>query len=278
MEYEQIRLTTEGAARIITLSRPDRLNAWTGRMRDELVDALGEADADDEVRAVVVTGAGRGFCAGQDLDAGGATFDQGAGGETVPDTGGTLALVIARLNKPVIAAVNGVAVGIGATMTLAMDVRLAAEGARFGFVFARRGIVPEACSSYLLPRVVGLSRAIEWTATGRIFSAQEALEARLVRSLHAPEELLPAALALVAEIAENTSAVAVAVARRMYWAGQGGLEPLEEAHRLESRMLQVMGASADAREGVSSFMEKRPARFPMRVSTDMPPVQAGRPG
>ena len=168
---------------------------------------------------------------------------------------------------------NGAAVGIGATMTLAMDIRLASTTARFGFVFARRGIVPEACSTFLLPRVVGLSRAMEWTATGRIFGAEEALAAGLVRSLHEPAELLRAALALVSEIAENTSAVSVALARRMYREGQGGLEPLERAHRLESRMLQVMGASADAREGVSSFMEKRPARFPMRVSKDLPQVR-----
>ena len=161
-----------------------------------------------------------------------------------------MTLAIARLRKPVIAAVNGAAVGIGVTMTLGMDIRLAAEGARFGFVFARRGIVPEAVSSFLLPRVVGLSRAVEWTATGRIFDAQEALVAGLVRSLHPADQLLPAALALVSEIAENTSPVAVAVARRMYWEGLGGIEPLERAHRLESRMLQLMGASEDARGGL----------------------------
>ena len=271
MDYQQIQVTSEGPARLITLSRPDRLNAFTDRMRDELLDAVEVADQDDDVRAVIFTGAGRAFCAGQDLEAGGATFDQGqeAGSTATPDTGGTLTLAIARMRKPVIAAVNGPAVGIGVTMTLGMDIRLAAEGARFGFVFARRGIVPEAVSSFLLPRVVGLSRAIEWTATGRIFHAQEALGAGLVRSLHPADQLLPAALALVSEIAEHTSPVAVAVARRMYWEGLGGMEPLERAHRLESRMLQAMGSSADAREGVASFIEKRPARFPMRISTDM---------
>ena len=267
MNYEQIRLTTEGAARIVTLSRPERLNAFTDRMRDELVDALEDADADDSIRAVIVTGAGRAFCAGADLDAA-ATFDHGSGPK--PDTGGTVTLTIARMRKPVIAAVNGAAVGVGVTMTLGMDIRLAAEEARFGFVFARRGIVPEAVSSFLLPRVVGFSRAMEWTATGRIFAAAEALGAGLVRSVHSRDQLLPVALALVAEIAENTSAVAVAVARQMYWAGMGGLKAMEEAHGLESRMLQVMGASADAREGVAAFMEKRAARFPMRVSADMP--------
>ena len=275
MTYEQIEVTTEGPARLITLSRPDRLNAFTDRMRDELVDAFESADADDGVRAVVVTGSGRAFCAGQDLDAGAATFDQGSEGTSAdirPDTGGTVTLRIARMRKPVIAAVNGAAVGIGVTMTLGMDIRLAADDARFGFVFARRGIVPEAVSTFLLPRVVGMSWAVEWTATGRVFGAEEALGAGLVRSLHPRDRLLPVALGLVTEIAENTSAVAVAVARRMYWEGLGGFELLERAHRLESRMLQVMGASADAREGVTAFIEKRPARFPMRVSADMPAV------
>jgi enoyl-CoA hydratase/carnithine racemase len=276
MTYEQIEVTTEGPARLITLSRPDRLNAFTDRMRDELVDAFESADADDGVRAVVVTGSGRAFCAGQDLDAGAATFDQGSEGTSAdirPDTGGTLSLRIARMRKPVIAAVNGAAVGIGVTMTLGMDIRLAADDARFGFVFARRGIVPEAVSTFLLPRVVGMSWAVEWTATGRVFGAEEALGAGLVRSLHPRDRLLPVALGLVTEMAESTSAVAVAVARQMYWEGLGGFQPLERAHRLESRMLQVMGASADAREGVTAFMDKRPARFPMRVSTDMPAVE-----
>ena len=276
MDYEQIEVTTEGPALVLTLSRPERLNAFTDRMRDELVDALEAADADDRVRAVVVTGAGRAFCAGQDLEAGAGTFDPGRGpDEPRPDTGGTVTLQIARMRKPVIAAVNGAAVGVGVTMTLGMDVRLAAEEARFGFVFARRGIVPEALSSFLLPRVVGLPRALEWTATGRVFPAHEALAAGLVRSLHPREQLLPVALALVAEIAESTSAVAVAVARRMFWEGLGGMRALEQAHRLESRMLQFMGSSPDAREGVVAFTEKRPARFPMRVSTDMPTVGDG---
>lgn len=274
MGHEQIAVTTEGAARVVTMSRPERLNAFTDRMRDELIDALEAADADDAVRAVIVTGAGRAFCAGQDLNAGAATFDQSEAGPdgARADTGGTVTLRIARMRKPVIAAVNGVAVGIGATMTLGMDIRLAAEEARFGFIFARRGIVPEACSSFLLPRVVGLSRAVEWTSTGRIFPAEEARTAGLVRSIHPRDQLLPVALELVAEMAENTSPVAVAVARQMYWAGVGGLEALEQAHRLESRMLHVMGASADAHEGVAAFMEKRAASFPMRVSTDVPLV------
>lgn len=275
MGYEQIRTRDEGAARVITLHRPDRLNAWTARMRDELVDALAAAEADDAVRAVVVTGEGRAFCAGADLGTGGSTFDRGSSAEVVPDTGGTFALAVARLAKPVIAAINGPAVGIGATMTLAMDIRLAAAGARFGFVFARRGIVPEACSTFLLPSLVGPSLAMEWVATGRIFDAQEALAGGLVRSVHAPDELLPAALSLVEEIASGTSPISVALARRMFRAGQGGMEPLLEAHRLESRLLQAMGASAEAREGVESFLEKRPARFPLRVSTDLAGIDGG---
>lgn len=277
MNYEQIEVTTQGPARLITLSRTERLNAFTDRMRDELIDAFRSADADDSVRAVIVTGSGRAFCAGQDLEAGATTFGQRpetTSADTSPDTGGTLTLAIARMRKPVIAAVNGAAVGIGVTMTLAMDIRLAADDARFGFVFARRGIVPEAVSTFLLPRVVGISQAIEWTATGRVFGAEEALSARLVRSLHPRDQLLSAALGLVTEMADNTSAVAVAVARRMYWEGLGGFQPLEQAHRLESRMLQVMGGSADAREGVTAFIEKRPARFPMRVSSDMPAMDS----
>ncbi|HWX52603.1 MAG TPA: enoyl-CoA hydratase-related protein, partial [Solirubrobacteraceae bacterium] len=218
--FEQI--ATELADRVltITLNRPERLNAWTGTMAAELIRAFDRADADDEVRAIVVTGAGRGFCAGADLAGGGETFDYRKRGETdaVPrDNGGEFTLRIFDSTKPVIAAINGPAVGVGATMTLPMDVRLAAEDARIGFVFARRGIVPEACSSWFLPRVVGISRAMEWVATGRVFSAQEALEGGLVRSLHPPGELLDAAHGLAREIAQNTAPVSVALARRMMW-------------------------------------------------------------
>ena len=273
MDFEHIRVTREGPAAVITLNRPDRLNAFTVRMRDELLTAYDGADEDDEVRAVIVTGAGRGFCAGMDLEAGGDTFGGGraaADGDVTPDEGGTLTLRVARMRKPVIAAINGAAVGVGITMTLAMDIRLAAAEARFGFVFARRGIPCEAVSSYLLPRVVGFSKAMEWISSGRVFGAEEARSAGLLRSVHPGDELLAVAHELTREIAENTSPVAVAVSRRLLIEGLGGLEPMERAHRLESRMLASMGASEDAREGVRAFLEKRPARFPMRPSRDMP--------
>jgi enoyl-CoA hydratase/carnithine racemase len=263
----------------VTLDRPERLNAFTGRMAAELIAAFDRADADDEVRAVVVTGAGRGFCAGADLAAGGATFDydkragerpDGPDADPDRDRGGLVALRIFASTKPVIGAINGPAVGVGATMTLPMDVRLASTSARFGFVFARRGIVPEAASSWFLPRVVGISRAMEWVATGRVFDAAEALDGGLVRSVHSAEDLLPAAYALAAEIVENAAPVSVALARQMMWRMLGADHPLE-AHRVDSRAVIERGRSADAAEGVGAFLEKRPARFPDRVSADMPP-------
>jgi enoyl-CoA hydratase/carnithine racemase len=262
----------------ITLDRPERLNAFTGRMAAELIAAFDRADADDNVRAVVVTGAGRGFCAGADLAAGGSTFDydrraaardDGPAADRDRDRGGLVALRIFESTKPVIGAINGPAVGVGATMTLPMDVRLASATARFGFVFARRGIVPEAASSWFLPRVVGISRAMEWVTTGRVFDADEALDGGLVRSVHAPDDLLPAARALAAEIVENTAPVSVALARQMMWRMLGADHPLE-AHRVDSRAIIERGRSADAAEGVGAFLEKRPARFPDRVSADMP--------
>ena len=277
MPYEQI--TTEKSERImtITLNRPDRLNAWTPTMCAELLQAFDEADADDEVGAVIVTGAGRGFCAGADLAGGGETFDwrgRAKEGEVPEDNGGTFTLRIFASKKPVIAAINGPAVGVGATMTLPMDVRLASEEARMGFVFARRGIVPEACSSWFLPRVVGISRAMEWVSTGRVFSAQEGLEAGLLRSLHRPDELLGAARELALEIVENTAPVSVALARRMMWSMLGAEHPML-AHRADSRGMFSRGQSADAVEGVTSFLEKRPARFPDRVSAGLPNVLEG---
>src|SRR5256714_4642786 len=220
MAFEQIHTELADGVLQITLNRPERLNAWTAVMARELMEAFDQSDADDEVRAVIVTGAGRGFCAGADLAAGGETFDyraRGADGETVVrDNGGQFTLRVFDSKKPVIAAINGPAVGVGATMTLPMDVRLAADDAKLGFVFARRGIVPEACSSWFLPRVVGISQAMEWVATGRVFSAEEALAGGLVRSVHAPLDPLGAARALAAEIAESAP-VSVAVARRLLW-------------------------------------------------------------
>ncbi len=279
MEYEQIRAEIEDRVLTITLNRPERLNAWTPTMMAELLDVFDRADADDDVRAVVVTGAGRGFCAGADLQAGGATFDwrerEAEGAAGVPrDGGGRFTLRVFDCTKPVIAAINGPAVGVGATMTLPMDIRLAAEEARIGFVFARRGIVPEACSSWFLPRVVGISRAMEWVATGRVFSAQEALEGGLVRSVHPAGELLDAAYALAREIASGSAPVSVALARRMLWRMLGAEHPML-AHRVDSRAMFMRGQSADAREGISAFLEKRPAQFPDRVSDGLPDVFTG---
>ena len=245
-------------------------------MGRELMQAFDLADADDEVRAVIVTGAGRGFCAGADLGSGGDTFDYRKREHEGPprDNGGEFTLRIFDCTKPVIAAINGPAVGVGATMTLPMDVRLASEDARMGFVFARRGIIPEACSSWFLPRVVGISRAMEWVATGRVFSAQEALEGGLVRSVHPGAELLDAARALAREIAENTAPVSVALARRLMWRMLGAEHPML-AHRADSRGMVARGQSADAVEGITAFLEKRPARFPDRVSEGLPDVMPG---
>jgi enoyl-CoA hydratase/carnithine racemase len=272
VEYEEISCELEDRVLTITLDRPERLNAFTYRMHEELIDAFDRADADDDVRVVVVTGRGRGFCAGADLGTGGDTFDNaGAVGPSGVhrDEGGLVTLRIFRCTKPVIAAVNGPAVGVGVTMTLPMDIRLASESARFGFVFPRRGLVPEAASSWFLPRVVGISKAAEWTYTGRVFPAAEALEAGLVRSVHPDDELLPAAYALAREIADNTSAVSVALTRQMLWRMLGESHPMA-AHRVDSRGINFMGASDDVREGVASFLEKRAPQFTMRPSQDMP--------
>jgi len=280
--YEHIRYDVAGAVATVTLDRPDRLNAFTVRMQRELCAAFDEIDADDRVRAVVVTGAGRGFCAGADLGGGAQTFDTdanagdggavGGGADEMAhrDEGGLLTLRIFECTKPVIAAVNGAAVGVGVTMTLPMDIRLASTDARFGFVFARRGIVPEACSSWFLPRLVGISQAAEWCYTGRVFGADEALAGGLVRSLHAPDELLPAAQELAEEIASNTSAVSIALTRAMLWRMLGQDHPMA-AHEVDSPGIAYLGKSADAREGVVSFLEKRPPRFTDTVTGDMPP-------
>jgi len=274
MEFEQIRYEVADGVLTITLDRPDRLNAFTPTMARELIAAFDAADADDDVRAVIVTGAGRGFCAGADLEAGGQTFDYRARGveDEVPrDGGGQVVLRIFSSTKFVIGAINGPAVGVGATMTLPMDVRLAADGAKIGFVFSRRGIVPEACSSWFLPRIVGISQAMEWAATGRVFLAEEALAGGLVRSLHPGDELLDAARALAREVADNAAPVSVALARRLMWTGLGLSHPME-AHRADSRAMLSRGQSEDVREGVTSFLEKRPPSFPDRVSDGLPDV------
>src|SRR5207248_6082698 len=278
MEFEQILYDVDDHVLTITLNRPDRLNAFTPTMGRELIEALDAADADDDVRAIVVTGAGRGFCAGADLEAGGRTCDwseRHAAREEVPrDGGGRISLRLFECVKPVIAAINGPAVGVGITMTLPMDVRLAAEGAKIGFVFARRGIVPEACSSWFLPRLVGISQAMEWAATGRVFLAEEALEAGLVRSVHSADEVLPAARELAREIADNTAPVSVALARRMMWRMLGASHPMN-AHCVDSRAMLARGQSADVVEGVTSFLEKRPPRFADKVSDGLPDVFPG---
>jgi enoyl-CoA hydratase/carnithine racemase len=259
----------------ITLNRPERMNAFTDVMMRELIDAFDQVDADDGVRAVIVTGSGdRAFCAGADLGGGGETFAKGGSdiqtSVGVPrDGGGMVSLRIFDCKKPVIGAINGAAVGVGVTMTLPMDVRLASDNARFGFVFARRGIVPEACSSWFLPRLVGISTAAEWCYTGRVFPAAEALERGLVRSVHAADDLLPAAYELAREIADNTAPVSVALTRQMLWRMLGADHPME-AHRVDSRGIQSRGASADAREGVESFLEKRPPVYPVKVSDGLP--------
>lgn len=272
--FETLRYAVDQNVATITLHRPEKLNAFTPQMADELIAAFDTTDADDDVRAVIVTGAGRAFCAGADLGGGGATFDYEKRysmqpGEVHRDGGGRVTLRIFRSLKPVIGAINGAAVGIGATMQLPMDIRLASTEARFGLVFARRGITPEAASAWFLSRVVGISSALEWATTGRIFGAEEALERGLVRSVHAPDQLLPAAQSLAREIADNAAPVSVAMARQMIWRMAGASHPME-AHRLDSRAIQSRGRSRDAKEGIASFLEKRPAQFPDRVSADLP--------
>ena len=275
-EYTQIRYEVSDSIATVTLARPEKMNAFTGVMMRELLDVFDVIDADDAVRAVIVTGDGKAFCAGADLSSGAKTFDDGDWSSTSDDSvrrdgGGQVTLRIFACKKPVIAAINGAAVGIGATMTLPMDVRLASSAARIGFVFTRRGIVPEACSSWFLPRVVGISRAAEWVYTGRILSADEAASGGLVRTVYAPDELLPAARALAREIADNTSGVSVALSRQMLWRMLGANHPMQ-AHRVDSRAIQLRGRSADAHEGVTSFLEKRPAQFSDSVAESLPDV------
>ena len=280
MEYTQIIYEVDDNVATITLNRPDKLNAFTGTMMYELIDAFDQVDADDDVRAVIVTGAGRGFCAGADLSAsGGETFSSGGSdiqtNAGVPrDGGGMVSLRIFDCTKPVIGAINGASVGVGVTMTLPMDFRLASEHAKFGFVFARRGIVPEACSSYFLPRLVGISQATEWCYTGRVFPADEARAGGLVRSVHGADELLPAARAIAKEIAQNTAPVSVALSRQMLWRMLGANHPME-AHRVDSRGILARGVSDDAREGVMSFLEKRQPNYPVKVSDGLPEIFPG---
>ena len=284
MAYETITYEVDEQILTITLNRPDKLNAFNATMQRELIDAFDAADRDDNVRVIIVTGAGRAFCAGADLSSGADTFDRDARRGPVKrlddgrvdysdpnarDGGGQVSLRIFKCLKPVIAAVNGAAVGIGVTMQLAMDIRIASESARFGFVFSQRGIVPEAASSWFLPRIVGISQALEWCYTGRVFSAQEALAGRLVSRVVLPDELLPTAQKLAREIASKTAPVSVALIRQMMWRMLGADDPME-AHKVDSRGIYARGRSADVKEGVMSFLEKRAANFTDKVSSDMP--------
>lgn len=276
MDFQDIIYDVSEGIATITLNRPDKMNAFTGRMMHEIISALDLSDADDNVKAVIFTGAGRAFCAGADLSSGGATFSKGGSDiqtkQGVPrDGGGMVSLRIFNSLKPVIGAINGAAVGVGVTMTLPMDIRVASDGAKFGFVFAKRGILPEACSSYFLPRLVGIQQATEWVFTGRVFSAEEALNGRLVRSVHPGDELLAVARGIAREIADNTAPVSVALSRQMLWRMMGASHPMD-AHAVESRGISARGRSADSKEGVTSFLEKRAAVYPDRVSDGLPDI------
>ena len=276
MSFQDIILDIADGVATITLNRPDKMNAFTGRMMYEVIEALDITDANDDVKVVIFTGAGRAFCAGADLSSGGDTFAKGGSDvqtkQGVPrDGGGLVSLRIFNSLKPVIGAINGAAVGVGVTMTLPMDIRLASDTAKFGFVFAKRGIVPEACSSYFLPRLVGIQQATEWVYTGRVFPAVDAERAGLVRSVHAADDLLCAANELAREIADNTAPVSVALSRQMLWRMLGASHPMD-AHRVDSRGIMERGRSADSKEGVVSFLEKRSAVYPDKVSAGLPDI------
>ena len=280
MNYETIKYEIKDKILTITLNRPDRLNAFTGQMMNDLISAFDSASKDDEVRVVIVTGEGRGFCAGADLGAGEDTFNRDKNPrakktkdeenlEWLRDGGGRTTLAIYDCSKPIIAAINGPAVGVGVTMTLPMDIRLASEDAKFGFVFARRGLVPEAASSWFLPRIVGISKSLEWTFSGKVFDAKEALDGGLVRSIHSKDTLMDEARNIANEIIENTSPVSVSMTRQMLWKMLGADHPME-AHKVDSRAIHELGKGQDTKEGVNSFLEKRPPEFPSKVSKDMP--------
>ena len=280
MNFETIKYEVKEKVLTITLNRPDRLNAFTGQMMNDLISAFDSASNDDEVRVVIVTGEGRGFCAGADLGAGEATFNRDENPrakktddkdnlEWLRDGGGRTTLAIYDCSKPIIAAINGPAVGVGVTMTLPMDIRLASEEAKFGFVFARRGLVPEAASSWFLPRIVGISKSLEWTFSGKVFDAEEALKGGLIRSIHSKDSLLDEAKKIANEIIENTSPVSVSMTRQMLWKMLGADHPME-AHKVDSRAIYELGKGEDTKEGVNSFLEKRPPEFPSKVSEDMP--------
>jgi len=276
MNYETLRYEIDNRILTITLNRPDRMNAFTGKMCDELIAAFDAADADDNVKVVIVTGAGRAFCAGADLERGGETWgkhseylEKQKGLRYVGDGGGQVTRRIFDFNKPVIAAINGPAVGVGITMTLAMDIRLCVPNSKLGFVFAGRGILPEACSSWFLPRLVGISKALEWCYSARVFKSEEGLEAGLIRSLHEPEQLLPAARMLAQEFIDNASSVSIAMVRHMMWRMLSAPHPID-AHEVDTAGIAELGKSADAKEGISAFLQKRKANFTDTTTKNMP--------
>lgn len=275
MEYQQILYDVDGPILTVTLNRPDKLNAYTATMGSELADAFLRADQDDAIRAIVVTGAGRGFCAGADISGGANTFDTSAGGGSAAlgnmrvDRSESFIMRIFNCRKPSIGAINGAAVGVGITLALPMDIRIASSSARFGFVFSRRGLVPEAGSAWFLPRIVGISQALRWCYSGRIFGADEALKAGLVSEVTAPEKLLEAARAIAEEIATETAPVSVALTRQMLWRLAAQPDPMA-ALDVDFPLTRELGAGADVKEGVMAFIEKRPPKFPGRPSKDMP--------
>ena len=276
--YKELLTSLHGDTFVVSLNRPEKLNAFTKTMQDELIKVFDYTDQSDEVKSVVVTGEGRAFCAGADLIEGPNTFDYAEEGNKLSnddhrDGGGLVTLRIFRSKKPVIGAINGDAVGVGATMTLPMDIRIASDTARFGFVFSRRGAVPEACSSWFLPRVVGISKALDWCYTGRVFKSQEALQHGLVSEVTTDEELLERALEIGSSYSNKTSSISVSLARQMMWNMLAATHP-EEAHILDSMAMEKMGKSPDIKEGIASFLEKRDPNFPMKVSKDLPDLTA----
>ena len=276
--YKELLTTQRGDTFVISLNRPKKLNAFTKTMQDELIKAFDYSDENDDIKSVVITGKGRAYCAGADLVDGPNTFNYSEEGNRLSnddnrDGGGLVALRIFRSKKPVIGAINGDAVGVGATMTLPMDIRIASKSARFGFVFSRRGAVPEACSSWFLPRIVGISKALDWCYTGKVFNSQEALQYGLVSDVLPDDKLIDRALEIGSSSSAKTSAVSVSLARRMMWNMLAATHP-EEAHILDSMAMERMGKSPDIKEGIASFLEKRAPNFSMKVSKDLPDLSA----
>ena len=276
--YKELLTSRHGDTFVISLNRPEKLNAFTKTMQDELIRVFDYTDQKDDIKSVVITGEGRAYCAGADLVDGPNTFNYAEEGNRLSnddhrDGGGLVALRIFRSKKPVIGAINGDAVGVGATMTLPMDIRIASDSARFGFVFSRRGAVPEACSSWFLPRIVGISKALDWCYTGKVFTSREALEHGLVSDVIPDDKLIDRALEIGSSYSSKTSAISVSLARQMMWNMLAATHP-EEAHILDSMAMEKMGKSPDIKEGIASFLEKRAPNFPMKVSKDLPDLSA----